>query len=246
MVLAKFLDGTQDLRPLTGLKRSLKSKPRREDGNESMETLNLATYKNICEKHAKAGPENFNLQSDNDIKEVLQIVRDESLELPYKFKYNLLMRQARAWVNEKEFTKLMLTLNPWRYDHFNPEHPSLAGLSENSGVRLATFRAIVFEAAIGPLVLKGEEQASIVLHICKAILSDAEFVDQFELDSATAVGFDETVCICQALQCLITPTLDVNLQDSPTPTTPQASTTAKCLSCVAFFVVIEVLHHLYM
>eukprot|EP00971_Amphidinium_carterae_P327481 6458877-Amphidinium_carterae.3 len=193
------MDGTTDLRALTGFKRSVAARIKKEGEDAGVDTLQLQAFKDLCVASAMLAPATFAEQLTEDVHKTVNRALEEGVILPYKVKFNMLMREVNRLVKSQQYMALIPILSPWQCEPFDYKQPKVSGLSEAAGVRLTTWRTCVFEKVLCPLVRKGETELKTVLAICDVCMKLGEEVDPVNLDTAAALGLDEINCICLAL-----------------------------------------------
>eukprot|EP00971_Amphidinium_carterae_P350966 6491831-Amphidinium_carterae.2 len=193
------MDGSTDLRPLTGFKRSVAAKVKKEGEDAGVDTLQLQVFKDLCVSCSLLGPLTFAEQSTENVHKTVSRALEEGVTLPYKLKFNILMREVNRLVKSQNHMALIGILSPWQSERFDYMHPKVSGLSETASVRLTTWRTCVFDKVLCPLLQKGEAELKTVLCICSVCIKLGEEVDPVNLDTATALALDEINCICLAL-----------------------------------------------
>ena len=207
------MDGSLDLRALTALKRSVGSRVKKEGANLSVETIALVNFKNLAVAASSLGPKQFHTISSKDVLDTVAKVREEGYELPYKLKFNILMREVNKIAGEKKYSELVHIISPWASTKFEHTNPQLSGVSESASVRLTTFKAVLFEQLLLPMLMRGEEQADAVQVVASECLNMTKGIDFVSLDAAGAVAMDEVVAIFEGLQALGTSVVDPKFQD---------------------------------
>ena len=216
--MTKILDGKQDLRKLTAFKRSVGSRTKKEAANPSIEVLAMNSFKNLAVACSSLNPKNFHTMQTKEALDIVSKVVDEGYERPYRLKFNILMREVSKKLADKEYTAIVQLISPWESMPFDHTAPKLSGVAESASARLATFKAVLFEQVLIPMLMRGEDQAQAVLAVAHDCLQMSYQIDFVNLDSASAVAMDEVNAVFEGLKALGTPLVDAKLQELATPT----------------------------
>eukprot|EP00971_Amphidinium_carterae_P352857 6492754-Amphidinium_carterae.3 len=211
--LSKLLEGTHDLRALTALKRSVSTRLKKEGVNPSLEAIHLNAFKDLAVACAKLSPKTFGIVTGEEVQTTVSKVIEEGYTLPYKLKFNILMREVNRLIPERRFKSLVQIISPWAATKFDHTAPMLSGVSETASVRLTTWKAVLFEQVLLPMLLKGEDQLSAVLLVTNECLAMIHAIDMIDLDTAAAVAIDEAKTIFDGILALGTNAIGAHLLD---------------------------------
>eukprot|EP00971_Amphidinium_carterae_P307174 6104701-Amphidinium_carterae.1 len=121
------------------------------------------------------------------------------------------MREVNKLIADKEFRYLVQIISPWEATQFDQTLPKLSGVSETASVRLTTWKAVLFEQVLLPMLLRGEEQLSSVMLMTSECLTMIQAIDLVNLDTAGAVAMDEAAAIFEGIQALGTNAIGTRL-----------------------------------
>eukprot|EP00971_Amphidinium_carterae_P147818 2930043-Amphidinium_carterae.2 len=186
------------------MKRSVSTRLKKEGPNPSIELMALNNFKDLAEKCAKLGPKTFSLVTTDVVLDTVSKAKEEGYELHEKVRNNILMRHVNTLVSDKKFQTLVRIISPWESSEFDPAFPKLSGVSEVPSVRLTTFKSVLFEQVLLPLIRRGQEQADEIVLIVRECMEMDRQIDYVTLDAAGAVAMYEGTTIFQALEALAT------------------------------------------
>eukprot|EP00971_Amphidinium_carterae_P109931 2177790-Amphidinium_carterae.1 len=211
--LTKILNGEKVLRGLTAFKRSVDTRLARDKDKPSIETMALNNFKALATACANLAPKTFHTVSSPLVLETVEKVMEEGYEMPYKLKFNMLMREVKRIADEKDYSVLVSVISPWSSEEFSPSNPKLSGVAESAQVRLATFKSVLFEQTLVPMLQQGEKGVQAILALAAEILKKNESVGYINLDDNEAVAMDECDAIFNALKALATNTVDIKYEE---------------------------------
>eukprot|EP00971_Amphidinium_carterae_P351819 6492294-Amphidinium_carterae.1 len=194
--LALVLEGRQDGRAITGLKKA-KARKLKNDATRLI-GLQLKSWCETVDACAKLAPKGFSATTETEINHALELIKEEKLVLPQAFKDSLFSRRVDRLKDDKDFTTLF-------------SKPALAGLYDTPKQRMTSYKKHLFETVLANLILNGEEQRNHVLEISTIGLHEAETVDTVSLDGTGSATLDESCCIFHSLIAICTHSLDKSL-----------------------------------
>eukprot|EP00971_Amphidinium_carterae_P322032 6401313-Amphidinium_carterae.1 len=211
--LTKILNGEKVLRGLTAFKRSVDTRLARDKDKPTIETMALNNFKTLATACANLGPKSFHTVPSPIVLETVEKVIDEGFELPYKLKFNILMREVKRIAAEKQYSVLVSVISPWSSEEFKPSHPKLAGVAESAQVRLATYKSVLFEQTLVPMLQEGEKSVEAILSLATECLKLNESVGFLNLDDHQALAMDEADAIFNGLTALATNTVEIKYEE---------------------------------
>eukprot|EP00971_Amphidinium_carterae_P167125 3311589-Amphidinium_carterae.4 len=210
--MSKVLDGTQDKRSFTGLKRAATRKQAKPE-TELVASL-LHQYHRQVLAAATVAPKSFPTTPHQEVLAVCDMLVAEQIPHPDHLRYNILMRHVGRLLAEKKYDILLATLNPWSAaEDFNHHAPTLAGLAAEPSKKFSIYKKIMAIELLSKLVLRGEEEKDSCMKICQDCLQEAEKVDLVTVDTSTAYALDELCCMWKALYAICTCTLEPGFED---------------------------------
>eukprot|EP00971_Amphidinium_carterae_P036794 723405-Amphidinium_carterae.4 len=151
---------------------------------------------------------------DENLHKTLAQLEKEEIPFTRGLKERILLRQTSRLVAEHRFAEVITCLNPWAAQEFNWQHPTLAGIPDEPGSsKLSTFKSVLFDKVFCKLILEGESKGDTIKALSQQCLSMVESVDLVALDAGAARTLSECETVWKALWALLTPTLDISLQD---------------------------------
>ena len=151
--------------------------------------------------------------SDEELLQTLEMLQVESFPLPERLKIDILLRKIGKATREKHYGEAFELLSPWASSQWNYKQPTLAGLTSDPSKRVSLYRKHFLVDVVLKLLLQGKEAADAMVGLSKQALACIEAVDMVTLDASSAIAMDESGCFFKAVMALLTPTLDISLED---------------------------------
>eukprot|EP00971_Amphidinium_carterae_P094936 1878449-Amphidinium_carterae.1 len=210
--MVNVLDGSQDKRSFTGLKRAATRKQGKPE--TELEASLLHQYHRQVLSAATVAPKSFPTCPQQDVMAVCDMLVAEQIPLPDHLKYNILMRHVARLLAERKYSSLIVTLNPWSAaEEFNHHAPTLAGLAAEPTKKFSIYKKIMAVELLAKLVIKGEEEKDSCMMICRECMQEADKVDLVTVDTSTAYALDELTCMWKALYAISSCTLEPGFED---------------------------------
>eukprot|EP00971_Amphidinium_carterae_P352134 6492445-Amphidinium_carterae.5 len=207
--IGQVLDGKQDLRSVTGLKRAVT----RRMASKTVEGTLLNNFLKLVQACVQLGPNLLATVCDAELFKTIEQLEQEDIALTRGFQERLLLRRVAQLVAEHKFAEVIDCLNPWARLAFDWKRPTLAGIHDEQGSsKLNTFKSVLFNEVFCKLILEGQPKGDTVKALSQQCLSIVDSVDLVAMDSAAAKTLSECETVWKALWALLTPTLDIALQ----------------------------------
>eukprot|EP00971_Amphidinium_carterae_P165204 3274929-Amphidinium_carterae.3 len=210
--LQAIIEGRQDRRSITGLKRAadrLLSKP----DSEVVGAQLMQFYRQV-QAASQLSPGCFNGCPTEEVHKICDLLLADDVPLPEELQFRILMRRVNRLVSESAYPELLHVLNPWLTCGFEHVHPRLAGLHDDLSRKLVLYKKFIFNELICKFIMKGPDGAPICLSVSKQCLRQSEEVDYAFLDAASSIALDEIVCCWKALTALLATSLDSALEET--------------------------------
>eukprot|EP00971_Amphidinium_carterae_P349599 6491100-Amphidinium_carterae.3 len=213
--LGKVLEGIVDGRSVQGLRRASERKLAKSQTRADGQLL--AAFLALVTKAHTLSPNKLVSADESEIGTTLDKLKSEGVVPPESLKYALVVKRVTRLVQEGKYKEMVQAASPFTDVEWDHAYPALAALERTK--RISTWKKLLFQDTLSPLISSGESSAGRVLTLIKCCLEDMDAVDPVEIETSLASALEEGQSVFRAIQELKDPSLDCTCEDKRGPKT---------------------------